>query len=284
MKALLILLTVFFIMSACSEKETIVQEEAKAKATEDIRQDEKEQQEFVECVGEIRVPPSSAISLHSPMSGILKLRNLHEGMRVKKGQVLATLHDVEIIRIQENYLKSKYQLSYRTAEFERKKELLEGNAIPKREFQEAEAAYLAEKINYKSLQQQIALLGVNEKNLVKGEIVGALSIVSPIEGFVTEILVNNGMYIGQDVALIKIIGEEEKHVVMQVFSDDIGRIEEGQKIIFQYTGSDKMYESKVQFIGKSVDAETNTVHVHGELNVEKDGFIVGSKVFGKIEL
>lgn len=285
MKTIIVTVILSSVIFGCSEKEVLVEEKDTSEETSITEKAEMpEEIKFIECMGEIRVPPTSNVSLHSPIGGIVKLMDIHEGMPVKKGQTLATLEHIDVIRIQENYLKSKNQLAFWTQEYARKKELYEGNAIPKREFQEVETAYNAEKVNFKSLQQQVGLLGISESKLGKGEIVKSLRIVAPVNGFVTEILVNNGMYLGQDTEIFKIIEDEEKHVVLQVFADGIGSVQIGQKILFQVTGSDKTYESTVRFIGKSVNEMSNTVHVHGELPPNQKDLIVGTKVFGKIQL
>jgi len=285
MKTIITTLLLSTVIFGCSEKEATVEQKETVEETA-VSQDSvvPDERAFIECIGEIRVPPTANVSLHSPIGGILKLKNVHEGMPVKKGQVLATLEHIDVIRIQENYLKSKNQLAFREEEYARKKELFEGNAIPKREFQEVETAYNAEKVNFKSLQQQVALLGISESSLSKGQIVGSLNIVSPVSGFLTEILVNNGMYLGPDTEIIRIIEDKEKHVVLLVYADDIGHVQEGQSISFQLSGTDKTYESTIRFIGKSVDETSNTVHVHGELPEGQSDLIVGTKVFGKILL
>src|SRR4051794_34671208 len=61
--------------------------------------------------GTVDVPPQSVVSLSFPLGGYLKSTTLLPGMHVRKGQVLATLEDMQFIQLQQDYLLAKEKLT-----------------------------------------------------------------------------------------------------------------------------------------------------------------------------
>lgn len=236
----------------------------------------------IECMGDISVPAEAKVSIHSPIKGALKQVKVLEGEKVRKGQLLGTLEHIEIIKIQEEYLKSKAQFEFWKNEYDRKSELFDKEVIAKKEFQQVEASYLSEKIMYESLAKQIELLGLSMTKLNRGEISRSIAITSPINGYVTEVLGNKGMFVAQDTKIFELIDDSHKHVHLNVFATDIDKVAVGQKIIYRIAGSDKEYSAEVYLIGKSVELENKAIHVHAHMDEEYNELVIGTTVFGEI--
>lgn len=239
----------------------------------------------IKCTGEITVPAEARVSVHSPTKGALIAIKVLEGEKVRKGQTLGILEHVEVIKIQEDYLKTKAQYEFWKNEYDRKSELFNNDVIPKKEFQEVEASYLSEKATYESLYKQIELLGISLKQLNQGDIKRSIIIKSPINGYVTNVHGNRGMFISQDTKIFELVDDSHKHVHLNVFATDISKVEVGQTIHYQIAGSNEQYQAKVYLVGKSVDPESQAIHVHGHMDDEENNkLIIGTTVFGEIML
>jgi cobalt-zinc-cadmium efflux system membrane fusion protein len=283
MKNILFIIAPAIVLLACSQPEEELSTEVE---TEEVAIEDSLSQptnsSTIKCTGEISVPAEAKVSIHSPIKGILTSIQALEGEKVIKGQLLGTLEHVEIIKIQEDYLKTKAQYAFWKNEYDRKSELYNKEVIPKKEFQEVEASYLSEKAMYESLAKQIELLGLSLSNLNQGNIKRSISIKSPISGYVTNVLGNKGMFVSQDTKIFELVDDSHKHVHLNVFASDIGKVAVGQTIHYQVAGSYEQHSAKVHLVGKSVDPVNQAIHVHGHLDEENDALIIGTTVFGEI--
>lgn len=284
MKKFIYILTFALFATSCTEatKEKVQQPEDTNKVEEEIALDEKPSGTPLDCTGEISVPSDAKFSVHSPFKGALTSINALEGEKVKKGQVLAILKHIEIIKIQEDYLKSRAQFRLSESDFERKKGLFDQKVIPLKDYQEAEAAYHSNKAIYESLVKQIRLLGLSTDLLNKGELTEQLAIRSPVNGYVTVVEGNNGMFVDQDTKIFELVDDSHKHLHLQVFASDISKVKIGQKITFSVAGSDVTHSAKVYLIGKSVESSSKAIDVHAHLENEASDLVIGSAVFAKI--
>ncbi|HSI91238.1 MAG TPA: efflux RND transporter periplasmic adaptor subunit, partial [Adhaeribacter sp.] len=66
--------------------------------------------------GILDVPPQNLISVSAPLGGFVKSTDLLEGMKLRKGQVLAVLENPEYITLQQEYLDAKSKLAYQQLE------------------------------------------------------------------------------------------------------------------------------------------------------------------------
>lgn len=273
-------------LTACSTpvNEDETQNEDAIEVQQDPTTKDEESSNSIDCTGEISVPADAQVSIHSPFNGILKDIKVLEGEQVKKGQILATLEHIDIIKIQENYLTARAQYQLSKTEFERKKELFEQKVVPAKEFQQAEAAYQSNKVVYESLSKQITLLGLSKDQLNSGKISETLAIRSPINGYVTSVDANKGKFVNQDMKIFQLVDDSHKHVHLKVFATDIAKVKEGQKIEFRIAGSDEIYKAEVYLVGKTVESANKAIHVHGHLDNENNDLVIGTAVFGKILL
>lgn len=97
--------------------------------------------ETVEVNGMIDVPPENKAVVSATMGGYIKSTPLLIGNRVKKGQLLATIENPDFIKLQQEYLEAKEQLTYLKNEFERQTALKTENITSEKKFLRAESEY-----------------------------------------------------------------------------------------------------------------------------------------------
>ncbi|MCK4562675.1 MAG: efflux RND transporter periplasmic adaptor subunit, partial [Flavobacteriaceae bacterium] len=77
----------------------------------------------IKTTGTIDVPPNSKAIISAQIGGYIKSTPLLIGDRVKKGQALVTIENLDFIQMQQEYLETSEQLTYLKSEYERQEEL-----------------------------------------------------------------------------------------------------------------------------------------------------------------
>lgn len=214
--------------------------------------------------GTIDVPPQNTVSLSFPLGGYLKSTKMLPGMQVKKGQVLAVLEDMQFVQLQQDYLTAKTRFALAQTEFDRQRELNASKASSDKVFQQAKAEMETEEILMSALAEKLQLIGINPTQLNASNISKSVSVVSPINGFVSKVNVNVGKYTAPTDMLFELIDPGDIHLALNVFENDLSRISIGQKVI-AYTNNDpnKKYEGEIILINKTLDKDRMAqIHCH----------------------
>lgn len=213
--------------------------------------------------GKIDVPPQNIVSVSMPLGGYLKSTDLLPGMKIKKGQVLATMEDKEYIRLQEEYLQAKVKLKTAEAEYKRQKELSSSNATSEKVFQQAEADYNSVLILKNSLAEKLKLIHVDPSRINESNISGTVNVYSSIDGYVSSVNVNIGKYVTPAEVLFELINPTDIHLNLKVFEKDLASVAIGQKVMAWTNQQDKKYSGEVILVGQNLDADRSAeVHCH----------------------
>lgn len=214
--------------------------------------------------GKIDVPPQSIISLSFPLGGYLKTTRMLPGMRVKKGQVLAELEDIQFIQLQQDYLTAREKFTLTQSEFVRQKDLNQNKASSDKIFQQAKAEMETQRILMNALAKKLEIIGISPGKLTSENISRSVPIVSPIDGFVSKVNVNVGKYTSPTDMLFELVDPRDIHLALSVFEKDLGTLAVGQSVT-AYTNGDpeKKFHAEIILIGKSLtDDRTAEVHCH----------------------
>ena len=238
--------------------------------------------DIVECTGIIDVPPTNKGSVYAQIGGVINKINVVPGSKVRKGQILAILTHREIILLQEDFLESKSKYIYWEEEYSRKKSLEEKDAVSRKSFLETQTEYYTAKNRYESLREQLKLIGIIEDDIVKNGITSEIVIKSPLNGFVSEVFINIGMYVNINTPLFEVLDIGHVHLELFVFSNDINKIKFGQPVKFQFSGSEKVYWAEIRIIGKKVEDENRSVLVHAFITDKYSEVTIGNSVLAQI--
>lgn len=224
----------------------------------------------VKASGQLAVPPQNRAEVNVLMGGIIRTIKVLEGHSVKKGQVVATLENPELIRIQQEYLTTKSNFAYTQSELQRQKELSEANAGTGKNLQQIEATYNAEKATISALQKQLQQFGLNPSSVAGGNIVSTMSVRAPISGTVGHILINTGTYAETTKPLMDIIDNSQIHCDLIVYEKDLFKVKIGQKVSCILTNqNNQQIEGKIYGINKSFENESKGITVHAIINDPK---------------
>ena len=230
----------------------------------------------IKTTGIIDVPPNSKAVISAYAGGYIKNSPLLIGDKVKKGQVLLTIENLEFIQLQQEYMEVAEQLTYLRSEYERQKELFSENISSKKSYLKAESDYKITTAMYNGLRKKLQMLNINPTAVEEGNLTSVSIIYAPISGSITDINISTGSYVSPADKIMEIVNTDHIHLELKVFEKDVLKIKKGQKVIFRIPEStDESFEGEIHLIGKSIDKNrTIQVHAHIDHNIQHN-FIIG---------
>lgn len=216
--------------------------------------------------GKIDVPPQNMVSVSMPLGGYLKTTKLLPGMHLAKGEVIATMEDLQYIQLQQEYLTTKSKLQFAEMEFQRQKELNQSKASSDKIFQQAQMEYTTQKVNLSGLAEKLKLINIDPQHLTEANLSKSVNIYSPIDGFVTKVNVNIGKYVNPSDILFELVNPSDIHLNLKVFEKDLEKLSIGQKLLaFNNNQPNKKHPCEIILISQDISNErTAEVHCHFE--------------------
>lgn len=237
----------------------------------------------VKVNGVLDVPPQNLVTISAPLGGFVKQTELLQGMKIKKGQVLALMEHPDYIQLQQDYLDAKDQLELLELDYKRQQELAAENVNSTKTLQQAKSNFNRTKVKAEGLKARLAMINITPSALESGTIKQTISITSPISGYVSQVNVNLGMYVSPTDVMFKIVDTDHLHAEVQVFEKDITKLKIGQHMRFTLVNESVERIADVYLIGKEISAE-RTVRVHCHLEEEDSTLIPGMYFSGVIEV
>ncbi len=275
----IIILSSFVLLYACGSKQTTEQTTDNAVVKETVitltdaqlknsqlqigKLEERNISSIIKVNGKIDVPPQNMVSVSMPLGGYLKTTKLLPGMHVGKGEVIATMEDLQYIQLQQEYLTAKSKVVFAEAEYNRQKELNQSKATSDKVFQQAQMDYNTQKIALSALSEKLKLININPQSLSENTLSKAVNIYSPIDGFVSKVNVNIGKYVNPADILFELVNTSDIHLNIKVFEKDLEKLAIGQKVMAYNNQSDKKHPCEIILISQDLTPErTAEVHCH----------------------
>jgi membrane fusion protein, heavy metal efflux system len=240
----------------------------------------------VRATGIIDVPPENRAKINAYIGGYVKQVPLLIGNFVKKGDLLTVLENPDYVQMQQEYLEFAEQLQYLKADFERQKTLYEEKISSEKNYLKAESDYKKVLAGFQGLEKKLTMLGIDIRKARQGDFISSVNIYSPINGMVTNVMINLGSYVSPSDPIIEIVNLDHKHLELIIYEKDVLRVKEGQTIRYKTPeSSSEWYTARVALIARSIDSKTRTVKIHAHLSAENEtGFAVGMFVEAEIIL
>ncbi|OXA81009.1 efflux transporter periplasmic adaptor subunit [Flavobacterium frigidimaris] len=235
----------------------------------------------IKANGYTTVPPQNSAEVSTLIGGTVKDIFVLEGTFVNKGKVLATIQNLEVIEMQEEYHSATANIEYLQLEYNRQKTLSDENVNPRKTFQEVKAKLAAERAKAQAAKNKLEALHVSTKGSTS-----LVPIVAPISGYVGKISIAKGAYAQTGVSLFEVVDNSQMHLDLNVYEKDLGSISLGQVIDFVLTNqSNKSIKGKIFGINKSFSNESKTVAVHAKIeSADAKGLIPGMYVSANINI
>ncbi len=268
-----------------SNTTTLTDEQIKSIGIELGTIEEKQLTASLKTNGVLKVPNQNKASINSIYSGVIKSLLVQPGNTVRKGQTIATIANPEFIQAQSQYLSVNAKISLAELEVKRQKELNAGNAGALKNLQSAETELRTLRTAKSTLQQQIQLMGINPSTLSNGKLISVLSVVSPINGVVSNVMIKMGSYVDLSTTVAEIVDNNQLHLDLFVYEKDLPKLKNNQTIHFTVTNNPgKEYDAQVYSLGSSFEGESKAITVHAMVKGDKTGLIDGMNVTAAISL
>lgn len=225
--------------------------------------EQKNLRSVVKVSGQLEVPPQNKANVSTLMGGVIKNIFVLEGTYVKKGQTLATIENPDFIKLQQDYLTTKSELSYLELEYQRQKELNKQNAGTGKIFQQTSANYNSQRVKLKALEEQLQQIHVNAAALSTDNIIAQVPVVAPISGTIGHINIEIGSYVDPTKSIMDIVDNSKIHCDLLVYEKYLFKVKPGQKVTFILTNqNNKQFFGEIYGINKNFENETKAVIAH----------------------
>ena len=235
--------------------------------------------------GFLKVPNQNRASVTALLGGVVKSIRVQSGTQVRKGEVIATLTNTAFITMQEEFLSISARVALAELEYKRQSELQAGNAGTLKTLQQADAELKTLRARKLSLQRQLELVGIRTSALSEDRIQSEISVVSPISGSVSNVLVNIGSFVDANNPVAEIIDNSQLHVDLFVYEKDLQKLRIDQTIHFTLTNNaGKEYDAKIYGISNTFEQNSKAVSVHAIVSGDKTGLIDGMNITALVSL
>lgn len=232
--------------------------------------------------GMLDVPPQNLVSISAPMGGFLKSTELLQGLKVKKGEVIAVIQNADYIQLQQDYVDTKSQLEYLEADYRRQEELAKENVNSQKTLLQSKTQYQSMMAKVGGLKAKLSLLGINTSQIESGNFQNTITLYAPISGYVTQVNVNIGMFVNPTDVMFKIVDTEHLHAELTVFEKDVPKLKIGQKVRFTLANETVERVATVYLIGREIQ-EDRTVRIHCHLDKEDEQLLPGMYLKAYVE-
>lgn len=235
--------------------------------------------------GVLKVPNQNMATVTAMTGGVIKSILVQPGNTVQKGQAIATLTGSTLITMQEELISVSVNAQLAEIDFKRQQELQQGNATALKTLQQTEAELKTLQARKTSLQKQLELVGINTANLSSETIQSWITIASPIDGSVSEVLVNIGSFIEANNPIATVVDNSQLHLDLYVYEKDLPKLKEGQTIHFTLTNNPgKEYDAKIYGVSNTFEANTKAIAIHAQVLGNKSGLIDGMSITAIVSL
>lgn len=232
--------------------------------------------------GKLDVPPQQMVSISVPLGGFLKTTPLLQGSRVTKGQVIATMENLDFIQMQQDYLEAENQCEFAKMDYERQKDLAKENVNAQKTLQQAKTTYSSWQTKAIALREKLKMINIDIAALTSGKVTSTINLYSPINGFVTEVNVNIGKFVNPSDILFELVDTEHLHAELTVFEKDVPKLKIGQKVRFTLANETKERTATVYLLGREI-SQDRTIRIHCHIDKEDTNLLPGMYLKAVVE-
>ncbi len=236
----------------------------------------------ITLTGILDVPPQNAVNVTAPFGGFLRTNFMLQGMKVSKGQSIATIENPEYIQLQQDFIDTRGQVEFLAAEYERQVALARENVNSQKTLQKSVADLNSMKAKNNGLRAKLKMLQIDPDHLSPDAIRSTIELRSPINGYIAQIHSTVGSFVNATDVIFRIVDTDHLHAELTAFEKDIPKIQVGQKIRFTLSNETEERTAKVYLIGKEINPD-RTVRIHGHLDKPDPNLIPGMYLKALIE-
>ncbi|WP_134088889.1 efflux RND transporter periplasmic adaptor subunit [Olivibacter sp. XZL3] len=238
----------------------------------------------IQAIGFIRVHNQDKATVTSLFGGRVQHIFVAPGDIVKKGQVLVSLVNPQIITMQEAYLVLINAIALTKLDLDRQRELVEGNAGALKNLQTVQTQFKQQQVKIAALKRQLTLAGINAERLTPESIKEAIAVTAPVSGTISHIHTELGANADAGVTLANIVNNRQVDLDLYIYEKDLSNVKIGQEIEFALSNdAAKKGRAIVDRVGSSFEGENKAIAVHARIIGSREGFFDGMGVSGLLK-
>ena len=275
---LLILLTMVMVISCGNDKKSDKEENAASEKVETEKGEEEVDADadpapdlsktvnVVRVTGTLALDPQNRAEVSPIASGVVRRITTREGIRVRRGQVVAYIENTQIVELQRQYLTAVNELSAAKTELARQQALMKQDAGVLKTLQQAESAYAIANAQVVGIGRQLSQLGVNPSSISAGKLTTLIPVTSPISGIVGKVKISMGSFVDISTSLMTVVNNVNLHCDLKVFEKDLPKVRIGQMVKLTLTNAPEVtFCAKIYDINSVFDNDSKSVTVHARI-------------------
>ena len=252
--------------NAASEKVETEKGEEEVDADADPAPDLRKTVNVVRVTGTLALDPQNRAEVSPIASGVVRCITTREGIRVRRGQVVAYIENTQIVELQRQYLTAVNELSAAKTELARQHTLMKQEAGVLKTLQQAESAYAIANAQVVGIGRQLSQLGVNPSSISAGKLTTLMPVTSPISGIVGKVKISMGSFVDISTSLMTVVNNVNLHCDLKVFEKDLPKVRIGQMVKLTLTNAPEVtFRAKVYDINSAFDNDSKSVTVHARI-------------------
>jgi membrane fusion protein, heavy metal efflux system len=221
----------------------------------------------VRCNGQLVVRAHNTAEVSSTMPGIVHRLLVAEGDAVRKGQLVATVENPEVVALQREYYSVCREAAVAESELSRQNYLASQGAGLGKNLQQAEAQHSILAAKQKGLARQLAQAGISAADAAAGKFTTTFPLHAPIAGTVGEITAKLGSYVDMQTSLMRISDNSKVECDLNVFEKDLDKISVGARVRLSLTNHEgRTFSGHVSGMNGSFTEGEKSVAVHVKLD------------------
>ena len=275
---LLILLAMVMVISCGNDKKSNKEENATSEKVETEKGEEEVDADadpapdlsktvnVVRVTGTLALDPQNRAEVSPIASGVVRRITTREGIRVRRGQVVAYIENTQIVELQRQYLTAVNELSAAKTELARQHTLMKQEAGVLKTLQQAESAYAIANAQVVGIGRQLSQLGVNPSSISAGKLTTLIPVTSPISGIVGKVKISMGSFVDISTSLMTVVNNVNLHCDLKVFEKDLPKVRIGQMVNLTLTNAPEVtFRAKIYDINSAFDNDSKSVTVHARI-------------------
>ena len=252
--------------NATSEKVETEKGEEEVDADADPAPDLSKTVNVVRVTGTLALDPQNRAEVSPIASGVVRCITTREGIRVRRGQVVAYIENTQIVELQRQYLTAVNELSAAKTELARQHTLMKQEAGVLKTLQQAESAYAIANAQVVGIGRQLSQLGVNPSSISAGKLTTLIPVTSPISGIVGKVKISMGSFVDISTSLMTVVNNVNLHCDLKVFEKDLPKVRIGQMVNLTLTNAPEVtFCAKIYDINSVFDNDSKSVTVHARI-------------------
>lgn len=196
---------------------------------------ERELDATLQVSGQLVLRAQSMGDVASLMGGIVKNILVKEGQEVRKGQVVATIENTDIVSLQREYYSACKDAEMARLEMQRQQTLQQNGAGVKKTLQQAQKDYKVAEASVVGIGRQLQQMGISVKAVAGGKFTTVFPVHAPISGTVSQLTASLGSYADMQTPLMKIRDNSAVEADLNIFERDLAKVKVGDRVALSLT-------------------------------------------------